>query len=90
MTPPLNFALRIIVEEDSKLVRTLNTDYADAAADGGLGADKKDALLDVLGRHFIGRPWPRSGSVNATRQFMADLQNAMVATRWSVDLMVVA
>jgi hypothetical protein len=31
MTPPSNFALRIIVEKDSKLVRTLNADYADAA-----------------------------------------------------------
>jgi hypothetical protein len=90
MTPPFNFALRVIVEEDPKLVRTLNAHYADAAADGGLEADEKDALLDVLGRHFIGRPWPRSGSMNATRQFMADLQNAMIAAGWSADLLVVA
>jgi hypothetical protein len=41
MTPPSNFALRIIVEEDPKLVRTLNARYADAAADGGLEAVEK-------------------------------------------------
>ena len=55
MTPPSNFALRIIVEEDPKLVRTLNARYADAAADGGLEAVEKDPLLDVLARHFTGR-----------------------------------
>jgi len=36
MTPPSNFALRIIVEEDPRLVRSLNASYADAASDGGL------------------------------------------------------
>jgi hypothetical protein len=82
MTPPSNFALRIIVEEDPH--------YADAAADGGLEADEKDALLDVIASHFSGRPWPRSGGMDATRRFMADLQDAMIATRWSVDLLVVA
>jgi hypothetical protein len=90
MTPPSNFALRIIVEEDPQLVRTLNAHYADAAADGGLEADEKDALLDVIASHFSGRPWPRSGGMDATRRFMADLQDAMIATRWSVDLLVVA
>jgi hypothetical protein len=31
MTPPSNFALRFIVEEDPSLVRQLNARYADAA-----------------------------------------------------------
>jgi hypothetical protein len=90
MTPPSNFALRVIVEEDSKLVRTLNAHYAGATADGGLERGEKDALFDVLARHFTGRPWPRSGGMDATRRFMAVLQRAMIATRWSVDLLVVA
>jgi hypothetical protein len=90
MTPPSNFALRIIVEEDAKLVRCLNANYAGAAPDGGLDTVERDALLDVLGRHFTGRPWPRSGGMDATRRFMADLQDAMVAARWSVDVFAVA
>jgi hypothetical protein len=90
MTPPSNFALRIIVEEDVKLVRTLNAHYADATADGGLEADEKDALFDILARHFTGRTWPRSGGVDATRRFMSDLQNVMIAARWTVDLLAVA
>jgi hypothetical protein len=90
MVPPSNFALRIIVEEDPKLVRTLNAHYADATADGGLEAGEKDALLDVIARHFTGSSWPRSGGMDTTRRFMTDLQNAMVAARWSVDLLVVA
>jgi len=59
MTPPSNFALRIIVEEDRKLIRTLNTNYANAALDGGLDTVERDALLDVLGVHFA----ERQGSV---------------------------
>lgn len=55
MTPPSNIALRIIVEEDPRLVRSLNACYADATADGGLDAAERDALLDVLGRHFTGQ-----------------------------------
>jgi hypothetical protein len=90
MTPPSNFALRIIVEEDPKLVRTLNARYAGAAADGGLEAVEKDALFDVRARHVTGRPWPRSGGMDATRRFMADLRKAMTATRWTVDPLVVA
>ncbi len=90
LTPPSNFALRIVVEEDAKLVRRLNASYADAAPDGGLDTVERDALLDVLGRHFTGRPWPRSGGMDATRRFMADLQEAMVAARWSVDVFAVA
>ena len=84
MTPPSNFALRIIVEEDPKLVRTLNARYADATANGGPEAVEKDALFDVLARHFTGRPWPRSGGMASTRRFMADLQNSMIATRWRI------
>jgi hypothetical protein len=37
MTPPSNFTLRIIVEEDPRLVRTLNANYANVAVDGGTG-----------------------------------------------------
>src|ERR1700677_5036206 len=69
MTPPSNFVLRIVVEEDPKLVRTLNAHYADAAPDGGLDTAERDALLDVVGRHFIERLWPRSGGIDATRRF---------------------
>lgn len=90
MTPPSNFALRIVVEEDSKLVRSLNAHYADAAPDGGLEAVERDALFDVVGKHFTGRPWPRTGGMDVTRQFMADLQSAMLATRWKVDLLAMA
>jgi hypothetical protein len=90
ITPPSNFLLRIVVEEDPKLVRTLNASYADATTDGGLEAIEMDALLDVLGRHFTGQPWPRSVSMEATRRFMIELQNAMMAARWKVDLLMVA
>ena len=90
MTPPSNFALRIIVEEDPRLVRHLNAHYADATPDGGLDAAEQDALFDVLGLHFAGRPWPRTGGVDATRRFLVDLQNAMIANRWRVDLLVAA
>jgi hypothetical protein len=54
MMPPSNFVLRIIVEEAPKLVRSLNAHYADAAADGGLEPDERDALFDAIGRHFTG------------------------------------
>jgi hypothetical protein len=84
MRPPSNFALRIIVEEDPKLVRILNARYADAAPDGGLEVAEKNALLDVLARHFVGRPWPRSGDITSTRGFMAELRTAMIATRGRV------
>jgi len=85
-----NFILRIIVKEDLGLVRTLNTHYADAAADGGLEPAERDALFDVLGRHYTGQPWPRAGGMDATTKFMANLQNAMIATRWKVDLLAMA
>jgi hypothetical protein len=90
MTPPSNFALRIIVEEDPRLVRTLNANYADATPDGGLEAEERDALFDVLAWHFAGRPWPRSEGMDATRRFMIELQNAMTATNWRVGLLVPA
>lgn len=90
MMPPSNFILRIIVEEDPKLVRRLNAHYAGAAPDGGLDTIERDALLDVLGKHFTGRLWPRSGGMDATRRFMGDLQHAMVAAGWTVDLLAVA
>jgi hypothetical protein len=67
MTPPSSFALRIIVEENCKLVRTLNANYAGAAPDGGLETSERDALFDVLGLHFTGRQWPRSGGTEVTR-----------------------
>jgi hypothetical protein len=89
MIPPSNFALRIIVEEDPKLVRKLNADYAYAAPDGGLDTDDRDTLLDVLGNHFTGRLWPRAGSMVATRRYMAELQRAMARARWSVDFFAV-
>jgi hypothetical protein len=34
MIPPSNFILRVIVEEDPPLVRTLNTNYAGAVCGG--------------------------------------------------------
>ena len=89
ITPPSNFLLRIVVEEDQKLVRSLNGRCADAAADGGLEAAERDALLDVLTRHFTGQRWHRS-NMEATRHFLVELQTAMMAARWKVDLLAVA
>jgi len=85
MTPPSNFALRFIVEDDQKLVRSLNARYADATAEGGLEAAERQALLDVLARHFTGRPWHRSGSMEATRRFIANLQKAMIEVAGFVE-----
>jgi hypothetical protein len=85
MMPPSNIALRVVVEEDPNLVRALNTYYADAASDGGLDTDERDALLDAIGRHFTGQPWPRSGGMDAARRYMADLQRAMTRAGWTVD-----
>jgi hypothetical protein len=53
MIPPSNFALRIVVEEDPILVRSLNARYADATSDGGLEAADREALLDIVGKHFF-------------------------------------
>ena len=85
MTPPSNFASRIIIEEGRKLVRTLNANYGDAALNGGLETPEREALFDVLALHFAGRLWPRSGGTEATRRFLTDLQHAMVAAGWKVD-----
>jgi hypothetical protein len=90
ITPPSDFLLRIVVEEDQNLVRSLNARYADAAADGGLEAVERDALLDVLARHFTGQHWPRSTSMEVTQHFVVELQTAMMAARWTVDLLAVA
>jgi hypothetical protein len=89
-TPPSNIALRIIVEEDPNLVRGLNAYYADATWDGGVDTDERDALFDAVGRHFIGKSWPRSGGIDATRRFLAELQEAMVAAGWTIDLFAIA
>jgi hypothetical protein len=85
MTPPSNFALRFVVEENCNLVRTLNANYTDAAPDGGLDATERDALFDVVGLHFTGRQWPRSGGAEVTRRYLADLQHAMIAAGWKVN-----
>ena len=90
MIPPSNFILRIIVEEDPRLVRTLNAHYAGAAPDGGLETAEREALFDVIARHYTGQAWPRSGGMDVTRRFLADLQKAMTATLWKVDLLVMA
>jgi hypothetical protein len=90
MIPPSNFILRIIVEEDPGFVRALNAFYAGAAPDGGLETAEREALFDVIARHYTGRNWPRAGGMDVTRQFLAELQKAMTATRWKVDLLVMA
>jgi len=90
MAPPSAIALRVVVEENPALVRRLNAAYADAEADGGLEPDEREALLDTVGRHFVGRPWPRSGGMEATRRFLVDLQRAMRRTGWLVDVFAVA
>jgi len=90
MFPPSNFILRIIVEEDSRFVRTLNALYAEAAPDGGLETAEREALFDVIARHYTGQNWPRTGGMDVTRRFLAGLQKAMTATLWKVDLLAMA
>ncbi|MGH7153226.1 MAG: hypothetical protein ACREF3_04795, partial [Acetobacteraceae bacterium] len=70
MVPPSNEALRLIIEHEPKLVGELNRFYGEAAADGGLDQVERDMLLDLLGQHFAGRPWPRTGGMDAMRRFM--------------------
>ena len=77
MVPPSNDALRQVIERDTDLVDSLNEFYGDAAADGGLDKIERELLLDLLGRHFTGQLWPRTGGMEATRRFMATLQRAM-------------
>ena len=90
MVPPSNEALRLIIELDSELVTDLNQFYGDATADGGLDKIERDRLLDLLGRHFVGRSWPRTGGMDATRRFLASLQRAMVAAGWKLDAFALA
>jgi hypothetical protein len=59
---------------------------ADETVNGGLKPDQRDALLDALGRHFTDQPCPRSYGMDAAKWFMADLQNAMISTKWKVEL----
>jgi hypothetical protein len=65
MIPPSNLALRIVVEGDPKLERSLNARYADATSDGDLEFADRKASLDIVGQHFTGNPWPRSGDMSA-------------------------
>jgi len=90
MVPPSNEALRLIIELDSELVTDLNQFYGDATADGGLDKIERDRLLDLLGHHFVGRSWPRTGGMDATRRFLASLQRAMVAAGWKLDAFALA
>ncbi len=57
---------------------------------GGGEFVERHALLVVLGRHFTGQRWPGFGGTDATRQFIADLQHAMIAAGWTVDFFAVA
>ena len=59
-------------------------------ADGGLDKIERELLLDLLGRHFTGQLWPRTGGMEATRRFMATLQRAMVAAGWKMDAFALA
>ncbi len=90
MVPPSNEALRLIIETDPSLVELLNRYYGDATPDGGLDKSEREKLLDLLGRHFTGRTWPRTGGMDATRRFMANLQRAMAAAGWKLDAFAVA
>jgi hypothetical protein len=90
MVPPSNDALRQVIESAPELVEALNKFYGDASADGGLDKIAREMLLDLLGRHFTGRSWPRTGGMEATRRFIATLQRAMSAAGWKVDAFAVA
>jgi hypothetical protein len=90
MVPPSNEALRQIIEQDADLVEVLNEYYGDATADGGLDKVERELLLDLLGRHFTGQLWPRTGGVEATKRFMAALQRSMRAGGWKMDAFALA
>jgi len=79
-----------IIERDPRLVEELNLYYGDTMPDGGLDKLEGELLLDLVARHFTGRLWPRTGGMDATRRFMADLQRAMTKAGWKVDLFAVA
>ncbi len=85
MVPPSNDALRQIIERDTDLVDTLNEYYGDATLDGGLDKVERELLLDLLSRHYTGQLWPRTGGMEATRRFMANLQRAMAAAGWKLS-----
>src|SRR5271157_6059200 len=90
MSPPSNDELRQIIERDPRLVEELNLYYGDTMPDGGLDKLEGELLLDLVARPFTGRLWPRTGGMDATRRFMADLQRAMTKAGWKVDLFAVA
>ena len=90
MIPPSNDELRQIIERDPRLVEELNLYYGDTMPDGGLDKLEGELLLDLVARHFTGRLWPRTGGMDATRRFMADLQRAMTKAGWKGDLFAVA
>jgi hypothetical protein len=89
MIPPPNFALRIIVEEEPKLVRKLNADYADAAPDGGL-ISPPEMPCAMFSASTSPDSGPRSGGMEAIRPFMAAPQRATAGARRSVDFFAVA
>lgn len=90
LIPPSNDALRQIIERDPALVEDLNLYYADTTPDGGLDKLEGELLLDLVARHFTGHLWPRTGGIDATRRFMAELQRAMTKAGWKVDQFAVA
>ena len=90
MIPPSNDALRLVIETDADLVEELNHFYGDTTPDGGLDSVERELLFDLFGRHFTGRLWPRTGGMEATRRFMAEMQRAMTAAGWKVDSFAVA
>jgi hypothetical protein len=90
LIPPSNDALRQIIESDPALVEDLNAYYGDTSPDGGLDELERELLLDLVARHFTRRLWPRTGGMQATRRFMAELQRAMAKAGWKVDQFAVA
>ncbi len=90
LIPPSNEALRQIIESDPALVEDLNAYYGDTTLDGGLDKLERELLLDLLARHFTGRLWPRTGGMEATRRFTAEVQRAMAKAGWRVDCFAVA
>jgi hypothetical protein len=90
IVPPSNEALRLVVETEPSLVADLNRFYGEATADGGLDRVEREKLLDLLGRHFAGRSWPRTGGMAATRRFLGTLQRSMATAGWKLDAFALA
>ncbi len=90
LVPPSNDALREMIEGDPALTDELNTYYGEIPPDGGLDKVECELLLDLLARHFTGKLWPRSGGMDATRRFTAELHRALSKAGWKVDLFAVA